>query len=264
MKLYLDPGHGGRDPGAVGNGLQEKEVVLDLAKRIEQMLLGYSRAEVKLSRSSDITKSLTARTNEANKWGADFFLSLHCNAFNGNARGYEDFVFNKLHRNAVTLKHQKTLHNMVANQIGLPNRGMKKANFHVLRESNMPAVLTENGFIDNPDDARLMKQEAWRIRTAAAYVDGLVKMFNLKKVRTIKQKGSYSIIAGSFNNRSNAEARKYFLHTNHISSVIKSTIINRRKMYRVEIGTFTNRNHTKASLHQLASLGIDGFIIKNN
>src|SRR5690625_1403675 len=102
MKLYLDPGHGGKDPGAVGNGLQEKEIVLDLTKRIQRLLLGYSGTHVKMSRSGDVTKSLRERTDEENRWSDNLFLCIHCNAFNGKVRGYEDFVFNKLKASAAT------------------------------------------------------------------------------------------------------------------------------------------------------------------
>src|SRR5690625_3548190 len=102
MKIYLDAGHGGEDSGAIGNGLQEKEVALDLALRVRRMLRDYPQVLVKLSRTTDATKSLRVRTNEANSWGANLFLSLHCNAFNGRARGYEDFIYNKLPAGSVT------------------------------------------------------------------------------------------------------------------------------------------------------------------
>lgn len=97
MKLYLDPGHGGTDPGAQGNGIREKDIALDIAKKIKNILLaGYQNIEVRMSRENDMTKSLSQRTSEANSWGADFYLSIHCNAANGAARGYEDFIHNSL------------------------------------------------------------------------------------------------------------------------------------------------------------------------
>lgn len=94
MKLYLDPGHGGSDPGATGNGLKEKDIALDIALRIRNIILNeYENVQVRMSRSSDKTVSLSQRTNDANNWNADFFLSIHCNAANGSARGYEDFIY---------------------------------------------------------------------------------------------------------------------------------------------------------------------------
>lgn len=259
MKLYLDAGHGGNDPGAVGNGLQEKEVVLDLANRIHRMMRTYPNAQVKQSRSKDETKSLAARTDEANAWGADIFLSLHCNAFNGKAQGYEDFIYNQLPANSVTPTYQNILHQQVAKVIGMPNRGRKKANFHVLRESNMPAILTENGFIDNPKDSLLMKQAAWRERVAAAHVAGLAEIFKLKIGKVgIK---TYSIISGSFQQRANAEARKAELRTQNIPAHITQVKVNQRNMYRVQAGTFTNRKDAEAERRRLARIGVETFIV---
>src|SRR5690606_12948898 len=196
---------------------QEKEIVLDLALKIKDMLRSYPNAKVKLSRDRDEKKSLIARTNEANDWGADIFLSLHCNAFNGKARGYEDFIYNNLPANAAARNHQAVLHQKVSSAIDLPDRGQKQANFHVLRESNMPAILTENGFIDHPEDAKLMKQESWREKVAAAHVEGLVEIFKLTKT----DRSSYSVIAGSFQLRKNASERIRFLQSQNISSKIK-------------------------------------------
>src|SRR5699024_296080 len=74
MKLYLDPGHGGTDPGAQGNGIKEKDITLDIAKRIRAILTDeYDGIEVRMSRTDDSTKSLAERTNEANSWKADYF-----------------------------------------------------------------------------------------------------------------------------------------------------------------------------------------------
>ncbi|MGX1430491.1 N-acetylmuramoyl-L-alanine amidase [Cytobacillus horneckiae] len=77
VKIYIDPGHGGTDPGAVGNGLQEKALILQISNRIRDLLAGYSNAEVKMSRTGDQTVSLAQRTTDANNLGADFFLSIH-------------------------------------------------------------------------------------------------------------------------------------------------------------------------------------------
>src|SRR4051812_43490167 len=91
MKLYLDPGHGGTDTGAQGNELNEKDITLDIALKIRTILLNnYGNVEIMISRTSDISKSLPERTNEANTWGADFYLSIHINV--GGGTGYEDYI----------------------------------------------------------------------------------------------------------------------------------------------------------------------------
>ncbi len=92
-KIYLDPGHGGTDPGAQGNGLQEKNVTLAIALKVRDILnRDYEGHTIRMSRSSDVTVSLPQRTNDANSWGADYFVSIHINA--GGGTGYEDFIYN--------------------------------------------------------------------------------------------------------------------------------------------------------------------------
>ncbi len=81
VKVYIDPGHGGTDPGAVANGLKEKDLTLKIAKYTRDYLQdNYKGVSIKMSRTGDTYPSLTQRTNEANKWGADVFVSIHINA----------------------------------------------------------------------------------------------------------------------------------------------------------------------------------------
>ncbi|MCA1031652.1 N-acetylmuramoyl-L-alanine amidase [Bacillus timonensis] len=182
FKLYLDPGHGGSDPGASGNGLFEKDMNLDIARRIQTILVNeYEGVEVRMSRTSDITKSLKERTDDANKWGATFYLSIHINSFNTQATGYEDYIYIGLSNSSTTAAYQSIIHEEITKVNKLRNRGKKKANFHVLRETTMPALLTENGFIDNVNDSRLIKDSAWREVVARGHVNGLAKAFKLEK-----------------------------------------------------------------------------------
>lgn len=92
VKIFIDPGHGGTDPGASANGLQEKQLTLQIALALRNILLNeYQNVTVQLSRTSDQTVSLTQRTNAANSWGADYFLSIHINA--GGGTGFEDYIY---------------------------------------------------------------------------------------------------------------------------------------------------------------------------
>ena len=181
MKLYLDPGHGGSDPGARGNSLNKKDINLDIALRIRSILINeYENVQVRMSRTSDINKSLNQRTTEANSWGADFYLSIHCNAFNGLAQGYEDFIHSSLSDTSTTANYQNIIHTEVMKLNQLKDRGKKKADFHVLRETTMAAFLSENGFIDNTHDANLMKQSSWRQNVSRCHVNGVAKAFKHK------------------------------------------------------------------------------------
>lgn len=187
VKIFIDPGHGGSDPGAQGNGLQEKNLTLQISKRIRDMLLEYENVQVKLSREGDQTLSLKQRTDMANSWGADYLLSIHINASGGT--GYEDYRYDKITASSTTGRIQETIHYEIMAAIkayGVRDRGAKSANFHMVRESNMPALLTENLFIDNVADASLLKQSTFINAIARGHVNGLVKMFNLKIVHTMQ------------------------------------------------------------------------------
>ena len=97
VKVFIDPGHGDTDPGSVGNGLREKDLTLSIATRIKDILLiEYNNVYVKMSRTQDTYPSLNDRTNAANAWGADFYLSIHINA--GGGTGYEDYIYTSLTR----------------------------------------------------------------------------------------------------------------------------------------------------------------------
>jgi N-acetylmuramoyl-L-alanine amidase len=181
FKLYLDPGHGGSDTGAVGNGLQEKDIVLDIALRIRDILLNeYQDIEVNMSRTTDIYRSLEERTDEANHWGADYYLSIHVNAYNGSVHGYEDYIHDSLSDSSQTAQYQDIMHKEIMKVNSLYDRGKKKANFHVLRETRMAALLTENGFIDNANDAEKLKDPNYRQRVAQGHVNGLAQAFDLQ------------------------------------------------------------------------------------
>lgn len=178
-KIYLDPGHGGTDPGTTGNGLQEKNVTLTIALKVRSILnRDYEGHSIRMSRTTDKTVSLAARTNDANRWGANLFVSVHINA--GGGVGYEDFIYNGSVSNN-TAAYRDKIHAEIIKQVDFTNRGKKRANFHVLRESRMPAVLTENGFIDNAGDAAKLKSNAYLDRIALGHANGIAQALGLKK-----------------------------------------------------------------------------------
>ncbi|WP_077604752.1 N-acetylmuramoyl-L-alanine amidase [Oceanobacillus sojae] len=178
VKIYLDPGHGGSDTGAVGQELQEKHVTLAIALKIRNILNNsYQGHQIRMSRSTDSTVSLAARTNEANQWGADYFVSIHINA--GGGAGYEDYIHSGLSNQGTTGKYRQIMHEEIIKQVNLQNRGRKQANFHVLRESVMPAILTENGFIDHAGDAAKLKSDAFLEQIALGHARGIARVFQL-------------------------------------------------------------------------------------
>jgi N-acetylmuramoyl-L-alanine amidase len=207
LKLYLDAGHGGKDSGASGNGLLEKNINLEICKRIKDYLKDYSNVEVMVTRDSDIFLTLDERTDHANKWGADAFLSVHINANTSpSPRGFESYTYPNA--NSATKAFQNVMHQEIFKQIssyGMPDKGKKTANFHVLRESEMKAILTENGFITNSADATLMKKADFLDKLALGHVIGLEKFFGLNKARPPSEVGLYQVIAGTYSQKSNAD-----------------------------------------------------------
>lgn len=275
MKLYLDPGHGGRDPGAQGHGLNEKDVTLDIALKLRTILQNdYENVTVKMSRTSDTTKGLSSRTNEANAWGADYYLSIHINSATSSAQGYEDYIYNGLSNSSTTAKYQNIIHEEILKVNELKDRGTKKADFHVLRESNMPAILTENGFITNAHDAALMKQASWRQKVAQGHANGLAKAFHLKRKSKPTPKPPqpqpnnpdggtlYKVIAGSFKSRENADEQVTLLHKKGIEAFVNTTTISGETWYRVQAGAFENRDYAEERLAELQKAGFkDSFLI---
>lgn len=181
VKIFIDPGHGGTDPGAVANGLQEKNITLAIAKKIRDKLANYEGVQVKLSRESDTSLSLKQRTDMANAWGANYLISVHINA--GGGTGFESYTYNGNYSGKQeTNRKRSILHAEIMRQLsGVRDRGYKESNLHMVRESKMESVLTENLFIDNADDAAKLKQDAWLDKIAQGHVNGLAILFNLKQ-----------------------------------------------------------------------------------
>jgi N-acetylmuramoyl-L-alanine amidase len=181
VKIFIDPGHGGNDPGATANGLFEKDLTLSIALKLKAELLKYENVQVKLSRENDTYLTLSERAKMANDWGADIFVSIHINA--GGGVGFESFIFNG-NVSEATRANQNVIHQEIIRATGWNDRGKKRENYAVLRETKMPAILTENGFIDNTTDANKLKNDSFLDNIAQGHVNGIVKVFNLKKNST--------------------------------------------------------------------------------
>ncbi|MBB6451083.1 N-acetylmuramoyl-L-alanine amidase [Geomicrobium halophilum] len=185
QRIYIDPGHGGRDTGAIGYGLVEKEIALDIGLKMSIYLrdnfVGMYR---RMSRTDDTFVDLQTRTNDANSWGADVFVSIHVNAFDGSARGFETFIHDSNPTWARAL--QSIMHPLIFEGVQnfdalTPNRGQKMANFHVLRESQANTILTENLFIDHDSDAALLRDPNFISALAAEHAEGVANFLGLTR-----------------------------------------------------------------------------------
>jgi len=209
VRIVLDAGHGGNDPGAVANGLKEKDLTLSIVKHIGRLLSEYEGVEVHYTRTDDRFLELSERAAIANKLKADYFISVHINA--GGGTGFESYIYNGS-VSAKTIAYQNVIHGEIMKAIGnVKDRGKKRANYAVLRLTNMPAILTENLFIDNKTDAAKLKSEQFLLQVAYGHVQGIVKAFGLKKKAQPQpqQKTStgklYRVQVGAFADRKNAE-----------------------------------------------------------
>lgn len=178
IDLTIDAGHGGKDPGAIGpTGVQEKDITLKLALKVGNLLTARG-VNVNYTRTDDRSVELSERAVFANTAKAKYFLSIHINsAANAAANGTETYAYASGGQGEkLAAAIQK---NLVA-AIGLTNRGVKFANFAVLRETNMPAALTEVNFICNPKEEAMLKDEAFLNKAASGIAKGVIEFLGLK------------------------------------------------------------------------------------
>ncbi len=227
-RIVIDAGHGGHDPGASASGLSEAELVLDVALRLEKLLLDQPGMEVILTRRSDDYLTLEDRTEIANRENADLFLSIHANASaNSAAQGVETYFLNfalnpqaeavAARENAASGRTMNSLPSIIkaitlnsklnesrdfAGSIqralvrglrpgnkNVRDLGVKQAPFMVLIGAAMPSVLAEISFVTNPQEARLLKTPAYRQRVAESLLAGIARyQQSLKKVETSARK----------------------------------------------------------------------------
>jgi N-acetylmuramoyl-L-alanine amidase len=214
-KIVIDPGHGGHDTGTIGpNGLEEKDLVLDVGRRLGKLLQGRLGADVVYTRKDDTFIPLETRTSIANQEQADLFVSIHANSSrDADARGVETYYLNftssaealdvaarenaasdkSIHElqdlvKKIALKEkieesrefasnvQHALHSgLAAKSPGIRDRGVKKAPFIVLIGANMPSILAEISFVSNPGDERRLRTPEYRQRIAESLYRGISK-----------------------------------------------------------------------------------------
>ena len=181
MKVIIDPGHGGQDPGAIdsSSGLKEKDITLKIGLYTKAFLKKHYVVDVKMTRNKDVFLTLNNRAVIANQFNADLFVSIHVNS-HINGTGFESFIYSKTSKE--TLRFQKVLHSEIQDfysEYGLKDRGLKLANFYVLKHTKMPAILTENLFIQK--DGKLLKSKSFLKSIGEAHAQGIARILELSK-----------------------------------------------------------------------------------
>ncbi len=178
FSVVIDPGHGGPDPGAIGiGGIRETDVVLDVSKRVKK-LLSEKGVKVILTRKNEVDLDLNPRVSLANNTDADIFVSIHANASRGKRRdinGLETFYFRGWRGKLLAKRIQKQILRVSP---GSPDRGVKQGRFYVIKNTKMPAVLVEVGFLTGRLDARRLEKTAHRKRIAYAIARGIIEYLN--------------------------------------------------------------------------------------
>jgi N-acetylmuramoyl-L-alanine amidase len=190
MKIVIDAGHGPDTPGkrCPDDSMREYHFNSKVAEYVVQALKMYE-VEVMTVHSNDRDVPLQERTDKANQWGADCYVSIHANAFGEgwtNAEGIETFVLTSKPKEAYELAAE--VQTQLIRSTGRNNRGVKLADYFVLRKAKMTSILVECGFMTNKSEATLLKSDAYRLKCASAIVTALVNFYKLKKVE--KQKPS--------------------------------------------------------------------------
>lgn len=173
-KICIDPGHGGSDPGAIGFGLKEKDVNLDIALRLKNLLTNNGAIPI-LTRSSDTYVSLSNRVQISNSNGCERFISIHSNGFSDPAAKGTETYWKKHYNNLDALAQNlaQKVNPKLVSYLGTVNRGVKTKSLYVLTYTNMPAILVETAFITNPTDNAKLADPIYRQKAAQAILDGL-------------------------------------------------------------------------------------------
>ena len=180
--ITIDPGHGGHDPGAVGNGLQEKEINLSIALKV-QKILKQKGINVVMTRTNDTYLSLSERVDVAVRNNSDTFVSIHTNsAAAASASGTETYFSSAaLNSRSADSKQLATfIQKRLYPALGTKDRKVKDAGFQVIKKNPLPAVLVELGFISNSSDASKLGSDYYRNKAAEAIALGIVDYYNWK------------------------------------------------------------------------------------
>ena len=172
--ITIDPGHGGKDPGAIGiGGIREKDIVLDISQHL-QRILSEKGLRVLMTRSDDRFISLQGRVDAANRANSDIFVSVHANAISlsrPDINGVETFYARGSSQGQALAS---AIQQSVLQRFQLRNRGVKRSGFFVLKHTDMPAALVEVGFVTGREDAPKLRDPSFRRQMAEAIADGIL------------------------------------------------------------------------------------------
>ncbi len=250
ISIMLDAGHGGRDPGAVYNGRQEKDDTLELTLAIGEILQNNG-IDVEYTRTTDVYESPYQKALEANEAGVDYFISIHRNSFPrpNEVNGVESLVYNKQ-----GIKYEMAQNiNAQLETVGFVNLGVQaRPNLVVLRRTQMPAVLVEVGFINSDTDNQLFDMNFNAITQAIA--NGIIE--TLSEGNDVIE-GMYSVQVGAFRNQNYAR----LLQEELMEMDFPARIERGEGFYRVRVGNYKDLNEAIRMEQRLKRAGYQTVIV---
>lgn len=249
-KIILDAGHGGRDPGAVYNGRQEKDDALRLTLAVGEILQNNG-FDVEYTRTTDVYESPFQKAMEANNLGGDFFVSIHRNSFPtpNTVSGVETLVYND---SGVKAEMARNINEQMES-LGFVNLGVKeRPNLVVLKRTRMPAILVEVGFINSDTDNQLFDQEFNAIAQgiAAGIMDTLSTSGDIPEPR-------YRVQVGAFRNRTYAER----LLNELLEQDFPAFVVDSDGFFRVQVGGYDNLSEAVEMEQRLKRAGYPTIVI---
>lgn len=267
----IDNGHGKNTPGkrTPDDSMREWEFNHATAKYLSEELEFNNFKTLMVSDTSEDTP-LGTRTNRANNYKVDIFVSIHANAHTGTwgeANGIETFAYKS------TTKGDR-LANFVQEELikatGLRNRGVKYNNLFITREASMPAILCECGFMDNKKEAELLKSDSYRRKCAKAICIGICRFYNVSYKNKDENNSSndnesgdmfYRVVSGSYLNKDLAEKEIEKLKKDGVDTFISTFKKDSKVYYRLVAGSYKDIDNANNQLDKLKLKGYDGFIV---
>jgi N-acetylmuramoyl-L-alanine amidase len=224
LRICLDAGHGGDDPGCMGNGKNERDLTLEYTFEIKKNLEKYQDVVIFMTRSADEAFSLRERANNANVNRCDLFVSCHLNAFNREARGTE--VIHSIYATQEFIKFCKALCNNVAWELGIPVRrtfskqGENGDYYGVIRYTTMPAIILEALFLDNAEDFKHYNPNLIGKVVAGTIADYYGLKLKQENINIPVPNKVYRVVCGSYRDKNNAEEKVKILKSKGFDSFI--------------------------------------------
>jgi N-acetylmuramoyl-L-alanine amidase len=177
--IFVDAGHGGNDPGAVGNGIQEKDVTLPISLKLGQALQGMGYT-VYYTRTNDVEIDLEPRVAAAERINADVFVSVHANSLAPGNSGINGVETYHSRNSSVGRELASYVHSQVISGTGASDRSVRGAGFYVIARTSMPAILVETGYVTNPTEARNLSSPDYQKRMADAIARGIDQFMRVR------------------------------------------------------------------------------------